>query len=395
MSQGLVHGLYAALVGLLGLLGAPLPLVFALLFAYMAWLGLRPVAPRAGVEPLTLPGGASEEERIQAVDDWLEDLADAREFHGGVLIARAGVPLLMRTYGVADPTTGRPLATSTPFRLASVSRQFTAAAVLTLVRDGRLELDQEVAPLLPGLPYPGVTVRHLLDQTSGIPDRVQDLARKRRSALGGRLRVADVPRLLGEARLRGRRTPGARHADSGTDYVLAAAVVEAVSGTSFEAYLRKFLFEPLGMANSRVWTRESEDAFSERALDFALLPDGGRTALKPAWFECVAGDDGVFASLEDLLAWERFWREPRLVPAELVRECFRAPTLASGEASIHGFGWTLDPDGAQQSGARLGTRACVARGSSGASWLAVVECSSSLRALEVELNLRLLLRTLD
>ena len=375
-------------------MGAPLPLVFALIFAYMAWLGLRPVGGPPGVEPLAIPADAPEGERIERIDEWLQELSDAGEFNGGVLIARAGQPLVMRTYGVADPKSGRPLTTSTPFRLASVSKQFTAAAVLTLVRDGRLDLDQEVAPVLSGLPHPGVTVRHLLNQTSGIPDAYMKLAKRYKRALGGRLRIADVPALLAKARIQSRRTPGARYAYSNTDYVLAAGVVEAVSGSSFEDYLHEFLFSPLGMANARVWTRESKDAFAERALDFTAILEDRPTTSQPEWFDGVAGDGGVFASLEDLLIWERFWREPRLVPAALVEECFRAPMLASGKPSDYGFGWALAPTGAWHNGAWLGARPLVARSPSNDGWLAVVDNAANEATELFALQLRLQRETL-
>ncbi|MEM1447659.1 MAG: serine hydrolase domain-containing protein [Planctomycetota bacterium] len=388
---------YLGLVLLLVALDAPFAAFAAVILGYLGWLGLRASRPSektAGLARLEVPDDATEAERIARIEAWLEAARDSKTFNGGVLIARGGEPLLMRTFGVADPKGERPLTTSTPFRLASVSKQFTAAAVLTLVRDGRVALDQPVVELLPDLPHPEVTVRHLLNQTSGIPDAYMRLAKKRKRALGGRLRIADVPGLLAHARIRSRRTPGAHYEYSNTDYVLAAAVVEAASGTPFEAYLREALFEPLGMNGSRVWNRESGDDFPERAIDFVRFPLFGVYPLDPMWFDGVSGDGGVFASLEDLLVWERFWREPELLPAELVEECFRGPTLANGETSDYGFGWALDFMGPWHNGAWLGARTFVARTPANDGWLAVVDNAANEATELFALQLRLQLETL-
>ncbi|MEM6671801.1 MAG: serine hydrolase domain-containing protein [Planctomycetota bacterium] len=381
------HGLlYFGLVIVLVLLRAPTLLVLAVVFLYMAWLGLRRSDGMASVS-LSVDAALPDAERMAAIDDRFAALSEAGDFNGGVLIARAGEPVLMQTYGSADLKGERALTTATPFRLASVSKQFTAAAVLTLVRDERLGLDDEAVGLLPDLPYPGVTVRHLLNQTSGIPDRYMQLAKKHRRALGGRLRIADVPSLLAKAQYRNHRTPGSRYAYSNTDYVLAAGVVEAVSGSTFEAYLKSALFDPLGMTHARVWTQESKDDFPERALDFLQYGSKDSLPLEPEWFDGVAGDGGVFASLEDLLVWERFWREPELVPAELAELCFRAPTLANGEPSDYGFGWAGVPDQPWHNGAWLGARTFVARDLTNDGWLAVLDNSMNANAEVLALEL--------
>ena len=148
-----------------------LAVIAARVVAFAIWFNSN-----LGVPPLEVGADASQTSRLEAVDAWLTGLHEAHKFNGGVLLAREGRPLLMKAYGVADHEGRVPLSTSSLFRLASVSKQFTAAGVLSLVESGGLELDQSVSTYLPGFPYPGVTVAHLLNMTSGIPDVYFELA---------------------------------------------------------------------------------------------------------------------------------------------------------------------------------------------------------------------------
>lgn len=141
------------------------------------------------IPALYIPNSVTKETRITQINQWLQTLQAQHKFNGGVLIAHQGEPLLMKTYGVTDHTATQALTTQSSFRLASVSKQFTAVGLLVLVEQGRVDLDALVADYLKRFPYVDVTVRHLLNQTSGIPDAYMALAEKHRHEFGDALSI--------------------------------------------------------------------------------------------------------------------------------------------------------------------------------------------------------------
>jgi CubicO group peptidase (beta-lactamase class C family) len=328
---------------------------------------------------LSIPAESTEEHRLAAIEIWLDNVHAAGKLNGGVLVLRDGEPLIMKTMGFADVAAKEAITPQSSFRLASVSKQFTAAGVLVLVAQEKLSLDTPLDTIIPELKFPGVTVRHLLNQTSGIPDVYMDLAQQYRDAFGEHLEVSEVVALLAKHPPQ-LREPGAAFSYSNTNYVLAAAVIERVSGQSFEAFMQEQLFTPLGMKNTRVWNLVSpEKDFPGKVADLALL--GGRVEMTPSFIDGVAGDGAVFSSLEDLIIWDRFWYENELVPPELTSQAFVSPKLNDGTTSDYGFGWinVAGNGSAWHNGAWLGARTYVARSPNrGRLFIAVLDNSSTL-----------------
>ena len=206
--------------------------------------------------------------------------------------------------------------------MASVTKQFTAAGILRLVEQGQIELDQPVGDHLQDFPFAGVTVRHLLNQTSGIPDVYMSLAKQHRKEFGDSLRITDVVDLIRRHPPRAK-LPGDEYRYSNTNYVLLAGVIESVSGMSYEDFMREELFEPLGMKHTRVWNRVSAiQEFPERAEDFEAI-GSIRVPLPLTWIDGVAGDGAVFCSLQDFLIWDKFWTGNPLVSDRVLAEAQR------------------------------------------------------------------------
>lgn len=250
-----------------------------------------------------------------------------------VLVAKGHKLLFQRAAGSADLEQGVPLTAGTKFHLASVSKQFTAAAVLLLARDGKLRLDAPVRTYLPELPhaYATITVAQLLNHTSGLRDQ-WDLV----SASG-----ASMSDLLQQDRLfalvkaqRGLNfTPGSEFRYSNSGYMLAAETVARVSGMPFASFVEQRLFRPLGMANSVIYT-DPAVVLPGRAQSYSASPPYRNARLNYS----NHGATSMFSTAGDLLLWSRELLHPRVLDASIVAMMARPTTLNDGTLSNYGFG---------------------------------------------------------
>ncbi len=268
-----------------------------------------------------------------------------------VLVVKDGRKVFEFCRGAADMRTGRPISAATNFRLASVTKQFTAAAVMLLVRDGRLSYDDRLGRFFPGFPDYGkdITVRELLRHTSGLPDYEDLMA----PAPAGRpmeeiqIKDAGVLELLMHAGA-GKFEPGTKWAYSNSGYVLLGLIVEKVSGLPFPSFMRERIFAPLGMNRTVVYIKGLNEV-PERAV--------GHTREDGRWREndesptsATLGEGRVYSSLHDLAEWDAALRGHKLFTAAEMAPALEPVVLPDGgsveyEGAPHayGFGWFLDP----------------------------------------------------
>lgn len=203
--------------------------------------------------------------------------------------------------GLADVDHRIPATSHVVFDIASTSKQMTAAAVLGLVDDGRLELDAEITAFVDGPAAWGrITVRHLIEQSSGLVDYMQPLLAEGRS-FSGRLSHAEG---VAAARRAGdpQRAPGLRFEYSNTNYLLLASIVEAVTGEPFDAYLAEHVFRPLGMGSTSVHV-DPDGRPPGHARGYRIGRDGAIHLHESHW--TTYGDGDVQSCVDDLLAWGR------------------------------------------------------------------------------------------
>src|SRR5690606_28107596 len=253
-----------------------------------------------------------------------------------VLVLRDGEPVVRKGYGLADLEQGTPVTPDTRFRLASVSKQFTAAAILLLVQDGTLSLDDPLRRWLAGLPpaTEGITLHHLLSHTSGLVD-YEDLLPP---DLDGQVQDADVLRLLeGVDRLDF--APGSAYRYSNSGYVLLGLVVARASNRDFPAFLHERIFQPLGMgAVARV---DGGPPVPHRAYGHSHI-DGTWTRTDQGPTSATLGDGGVYASIDDLAKWDAALGDDRLLRADLRALAFTAHTTTDErDVDAYGYGWRL------------------------------------------------------
>jgi CubicO group peptidase (beta-lactamase class C family) len=343
------------------------------------------------VPPLAMQPDSSEADRIARVDCWLGELSEKFKFNGGVLVVLNGKVQLSKTYGFTDHLAARQLNGHSAFQLASVSKQFTAAGVLRLAEMGLLELDDPVANHLDGFTFERVTIRHLLNHTSGVPDDYMKLAKQYRKSIGDVLTTSKVVELINNYS-KAKNAPSDIMEYSNTNYVLLAAIIEAVSGLSFEKFMSEELFQPLGMNDTRVWNLLSEERSPNQAGEYLQFGAEKRLSHKVSWLDGVAGDGSLFCSLNDFVIWDQFWYGNPLVSDELLQEAFECPRLNDGNKSDYGLGWAIEQKFHWHNGAWLGARTYIARYPESRCCVVVLDSSSNYRfnkiATQIECALR-------
>jgi len=314
-----------------------------------------------GVPALTIPENASTTEKMKHIEAWFELLHAEGKFNGAILIAENHQPQLMKAYGFTNYKETEKLTTESSFRLASVSKQFTAAGIMLLKEKGLLDYDEPVQTYLPDFPYQEATVRHLLNHTSGIPDTYLQLAEKYKAEIGETLSIKEAIGLVSKYP---KKATGVneKFAYSNTNYILLAGILEKISRQPFEEYMQTEIFTPLQMKNTRVWNLLSkEKTFPNKTSSISYLT-GKAMELAPDFIDGVAGDGGVFSSIEDFLIWDKFWYDNPLISAANLEEAFKQPILNNGKLSNYGFGWVIvDEDVVIHSGGWLGARTLIVR----------------------------------
>ena len=273
-----------------------------------------------------------------------------------VLLLQDSEPVVCRGYGLADLERGVPVTPATNFRLASVTKQFTAAAILLLGEDGQLGLDQPVRNWLPALPpaADAVTIRQLLTHTSGLVD-YEDLIP---DSMNAQLHDADVLALL-DTQSRTYFPPGTAYRYSNSGYALLALIVERASGRSFAEFLRERIFAPLGMAGT-VAHQEGVSAVGHRAYGYSDVNAAWqRTDQSPT--SAVLGDGGIYSSIDDLAKWDAALCGDQLLGTESRRLAFAPATPTDDPSVAYGFGWRITGDSIWHSGETAGFRNAIVR----------------------------------
>lgn len=279
-------------------------------------------------------------ERIDKLDNYLIRSG----FNGAVLVACKGKKIYSRAYGVADIEGKEKLTTESSFNLASVSKPFTATGIMILNEKKKLKLSDSVSKYLPELSYAkGVTIRHLLNHTSGLPDIYNILRsiwdRKKIAANEDLLRIFKKrePVLLFE--------PGERMRYSNTGYILLASIIEAVSGQSFYKFMEENIFKPLGMQNTYAYYRTMKK-YPHDSRVWGMRKHGKKYVLNDLIYcDGMRGDGNIHSSAEDLFKWDRALYTEKILKKSSIKKMFAHGILNNGKKILYGCGWGLNRNG--------------------------------------------------
>ena len=267
------------------------------------------------------------------------------------LVVSHGKTIFQHGYGLADLERKTPITPTTNFRLASVTKEFTATAIMLLVKDGKLTYDTHLTDIFPDFPAYGreITVRNLLNHTSGLPD-YEDLWDGQFPHTPDpelpQVRDAQVLQLM-KAQTKGKFAPGTRWSYSNSGYSVLSQIVEKISGEPFEDFLHDRIFQPLGMKNTVAFIN-TRNSVMNRA--YGYRKQNGRWVFSDqSSTSAVLGDGGVYSSIADFQKWIDALRTHQLLSAEEMKPAL-TPVLArqfdpptSEEFVPYGFGWFLGP----------------------------------------------------
>lgn len=282
-----------------------------------------------------------------------------------VLVVRDGVPLVHRAYGLANLEERIAATPATNYRLASVTKQFTAASILLLAQDGRLTLDDRIRKWLPSLPETdeAITIRHLLSHQGGLIDYEDimpssDAGDSVPADLSRQLRDSDVLHLL-ERERRVYFAPGTSFRYSNGGYALLALIVERASGKSFQSFLQERIFAPLGMTHTLAYVRDGP-AVANRAYGYTEA-NGTWRRTDQSLTSAVLGDGGIYSSIDDLAKWDAALYDNRLL-SDASRHLAFTPWTKTDKAQVeYGFGWFIKGESLWHTGETMGFRNVIVR----------------------------------
>ena len=252
-----------------------------------------------------------------------------------VIVIKEGTPLFAKGYGLADLDKKIPCTTNTNFRLASVTKQFTAMAVLILAEHGKLSLEGRLPKFFSEFPAYGETIslHHLLTHTSGLPDYEDHIPGGTTIPLSDR----DVLFILRQ-QTKGDFPPGAQFHYSNSAYALLALIVENVSGKTFPAFVKEKIFNPLGMTNSIAYVA-GLSCLPNRAYGYVNGTSGWELSDQSVT-SAVLGDGGIYSSVADLFKWDLALYTEKLLSLKMLSDAFTAHSSQSDfKGSGYGYGW--------------------------------------------------------
>jgi CubicO group peptidase (beta-lactamase class C family) len=294
----------------------------------------------------------AQQEKAVKLDNLFSAIYQSGQFSGNVLVAEDGKVIYRKSFGLADQEKQLPLNDETSFLMASVSKQFTAAGIVLLKVAGKLRYEDEMVKYLPELPYPGVTIRQMLNHISGLPDYdplMREHWDKDKYATND-----DMIKMLVRYHPPALFPPGQKYMYSNTGYALLATIIERVSELSFTEYMESRVFKPLGMTRTIIYTRRARPrtvlnsavgyVYEDNAARF-VLPEAHPTWKQTMWEDGIYGEDGVNSTTGDLLKWDQAVFHGAFIPSAEWAEALTPGKPGEG-ASDYGFGWhIINPNG--------------------------------------------------
>ncbi|MBV6520070.1 MAG: Penicillin-binding protein 4* [Gemmatimonadaceae bacterium] len=272
------------------------------------------------------------------IDSLFAPFAEPGKPGASILVMQGDSIAIQKAYGLADVAAGIPATPESNFRLASLSKQFVATAILLLVGDGKLTLETPLTDILPAFPAYGraIRVRHLLSHTSGVWD-YEDFVPDTQTY---QVRDADVLKLLTTRTESTYFAPGSRYRYSNSGYVLLGQIVEHASAMRLADFLLERVFRPASLT-ATIAFEDGVSTVERRAFGHTVIDDSV-TRTDQSNTSATLGDGGVYSSTSDMARWIRALRHHTVLDSATFARQTTPFVLADGTASEYAFGWFVD-----------------------------------------------------
>jgi CubicO group peptidase (beta-lactamase class C family) len=255
-------------------------------------------------------------------------------FSGSVLVSVSGKPVYEKCFGYCNYRNRDLMHDTASFQLASVSKNFTATAVLWCVEHGMLSLDDTLQKFFPKMPYKGVHIQDLLDHRSGLPNYLYfctglvDQTKYLTNQNVIDVMIKNHPAAAAK--------PNKRFEYCNTNYILLAAIVEQISGKKFKDFMRETFFEPLGMAHTFIYDyTDSSDKKIAVSYNFKWQIQYDDC------FDGVVGDKGVYSTVHDMFTWDKAFYDGKLLSQSMLKEAYSPRSFEKPGNRNYGYGWRL------------------------------------------------------
>jgi CubicO group peptidase (beta-lactamase class C family) len=288
------------------------------------------------INQLRVMDSAEQRQYADSLSRFFDALLNTRGFSGGILVAKNGVVLYEHYQGYANDAKTDTINAETPFHVASTSKTFTSTAIMQLVHRGRLSLSDPLSTFFKDFPYPGITVKHLLNHSSGLPYYANFMLRygwtKNRTATN-----ADVLNTLHNHQPPLDFATGSAFKYSNTNFVLLALIVEKVTGRFFPDYVADSIFAPAGMAHSYVLNATNTEKYM-------MSWSGGGRPYNFDYLDAIYGDKNVYTTCRDLMRYDSAIAREQLLPTALYQQAWTPyfrDTHYRDSIEFYGLGWRL------------------------------------------------------
>ena len=273
--------------------------------------------------------------KIDNLDSYFDGKARNNGFNGAVLISYKGTPIFERYYGYKNYNTKEKITPSSSFQIASTSKTFTSAAILLLLQQNMLSLEDTLQKFLPNFPYKGITVRMLLNHRSGLPDytKFYEDYWKNKSAF---MSNDDVLQMMIRFKPKVYNSPDSHFRYNNSNFVILALIVEKVSGVPFCDFMHQNIFIPLGMTDTWIFDPRN------------VRPSATKGYKSSKWYEDemvptdgVTGDKNIYSTVRDLYKWDQALYVGKFIRSEYLGMAFTPQSFEKAGNKNYGLGWRM------------------------------------------------------
>jgi len=258
-------------------------------------------------------------------------------FNGNVLIAKEGKVIYKKSFGYADLKAKTLLNIKSVFQIGSITKQFTAMAIMMLHDEGKLNFTDPVQHFFPKFPYNNITIHQLLSHRSGLPEYMK-FAKVYWKNHNKIMRNTDLMNIMIKYRPTLVFVPDEEYYYSNTGYVILACIIEHVSGMQYSAFLEKNIFKPLGMKLSFVANRKNVKYIEYPTVGYKQ----NKRKAKEDYLSGTVGDKGIYSTVEDMLKWDQGLYTEKLVRRTTLQEAFTPFSYDRQSEKNYGYGWRIE-----------------------------------------------------